>query len=608
MTFISLRAFWVCPLVLSALLPAPAAVALEAAPYLEGGSIEVVRELPTPEEAAPGSLILSYGRVDPLSPTTLEVRQLLAQKASAPVMVLHRSRLLTLQQLRIETSDGGSLLHWSRNELNALRVKARAGAAIVISSTGTRTELDSREQWELPARSMGLDLNQAESEVLDLIRLDDTEDSLLRLRAITSASESFHQQLIALAEKTPTLDARRLVLILDGVVFTAPQVSAIRSKLRELGDSADQVVQRRILEANLAVAQKFMTTSNRLLMLGLKKLNRLTFSEAEAVLQRLHRTEESTNIAFQLAFERLGNSFDALTPAEKVQLFQLAARKGAFEFAVPLGRNWFERDSDRTMSAVLDLVRVFPPGSLRDELSSLALTGEGPINAAEFAALTAPIQSRELLMNLFRSISPRLTDLKGAQALTLVSQQAAGDLRDQLLLSIVPFITDYQSDDLRNLLLACSTWSSRTSLVENALPRIPGDAAKQVGAILVLLPEEPNRDTVALKTIERSAILTPDALLALFRSLLSRTAADQLFELGLAKVSEIRIIEAATLSDSLDRPGFAIESYRDQVLLHAAQRATDLSSENLDALLSRASSESVRVRIQDIAAGRLQKP
>ncbi len=582
--------------------------------YPDGGAIQLqIRDEAGNESVTDGwKLLLEYGRVDPLQPSLLQKSLPLETSRSISVMVHQNSRLLSLQKLAIESKEGSPLLVLSRKDLDPLRSRARTGAAIAFTLAANTfsfsTIVSKQEDFELPARTRGPGLAYSDADVLDLIRLDDVEDSLLRIRAVTAASEDSYRELIALAQKTPSIDGLRLRLLLDGMAFPAPSLASIRRKLRDLPESPEFAERRRILAANLSLGESLAPLSNRLLMVGLSKVRSLAWPEAEALLERLHATSESNELAFSQVLDRMGGSFEALKPDQKFRMFSLAARSNAPEFASKVGRDWFLNDSDGTVGTALELVRQLRPGPQRDELSKIGLSSTGPVSIAEFAAFWAPIRSDALVLELFQAMTPRIAGLTDAQVLTLVSQKEVGDLRDSMIMVASESVQSFSAEGLRNLFLACSSWSSRERLLATSFPRISAPAISVVAMAIQDLPVETGRDELLGKAAALSKSFSLSDLRAVLLASISQLVATQLMDIGLERLQPLTVSDAVGFSDTFDKTGFASEAFRDRMLLAAAASATDLTRGNLDQLLTRASSDLIRTKITQAAEPRLQKP
>jgi hypothetical protein len=582
--------------------------------FVDGGMIELRLQDAAGSDFADNTLKLEleYGRVDPLNPTRFQVTSSVGPQQKIAAMIHRETRLLTLQALTLRSSDGSAIVTLVRKALEPLRTHARTGATLVFTKTEAGFEskaiVSDREDYELPARVTGAGLAHSDADVLDLIRLDDIEDSLLRLRAVSSASEAFHQELIALAQQTPSIDASRLQLLLDGTPLPAPALAAIRQKLRELPENEDPLVRRNILAGNLALGEKLAALSNRLFLMGLSKIKSLAWSDAESLLNRWHSTGESSELMFGQILDRLGGSFEALKPEQKLRFFSLAARNNAPAFAVSLGRDWFINDSDKTINTLIELLRQIRPGNERDELSRLALLSSGPLSVAELAALTTPIRSEPLVRELFDTLTSRIAALTASQVLTLVSQRESGDFRDTLLLSAAENVSQFDSEGLRNLFLACSNWSTRDQLLTLSQPKIAGSFAATLSEILIVLPVDPQRDQLLARVARMQATLSTKDLLALLMAAVLESTAVDLMDFALVRLEPFKVADAVQFATTLYKPGFASEMFRDRMLLQAAESATDLTRENLDQLLSRASNDLVRTKLSQIAEARLQKP
>ncbi|MBU6374833.1 MAG: hypothetical protein KGQ59_02450 [Bdellovibrionales bacterium] len=588
----------------------PARSAEASGPFNGGGFIEIK----ITGTSIPGSLQLEYGRVDPINPISLELSQKIETTQQIPLMSRKDSRLLTLQGLKVLSSDGKALLQMSRAELDPARKRARTGATLFLqlsadgSGVSYKIAAEPREEYELVAPTSGPGLSFSESDLIDLLRLDDLEDSLLRIRAVSSTSQAFHQQLVDLAQKAPSIDSSRLQLLLDGVVFPASAVTAMKRRLRELPDNLENAALRKTLTQNLALAEQFAPLSNRLLMVGLVKIKGFKFIEAQNILSRIQEGPESPELAFQLALERLGGSFEALRPDEKLKMFSLAAEKRALDFAVSIGKDSFLNDSDKSVGALLDLVRQIPIGPKRDQLTSIAAQSTGPVNVAEFAALTAPIESDQIVLELYRTVASRITALTAGQVITLLSGRPSSAFRDQLILLATVNIASMDRTALRNLLLACSAWSCRTELFKSAFTRTTEPATTVVAEIILVLPAEEARDGLISVTLDLAGAMNTREMLSLFNaSILESTAKDLLLR-GLPKLAPFTVTDAVTFSDGLYKPGLNADEYRDLILIKGAESASDLSASNLDQLVSRASSDVIRAKVQQIGQSRIQKP
>jgi hypothetical protein len=582
--------------------------------YPEGGLIQIrIRDEAGTEAKTDGwKLLLDYGRTDPLQPSLQQRSLPLESSRSIAVMIHQDSRLLTLQKLAVQSKEGSPLLVLSRSDLDPLRSRARTGADLILTPSGSgvafSTVLSEQEDFELPARTRGPGLAFSDADVLDLIRLDDVEDSLLRIRAVTAASEDSYRELIALAQRTPSIDGLRLRLLLDGAAFPAPALSSIRRKLRDLPETPELADKRRVLAANLALGESLAPLSNRLLMVGLSKIRSLSWSEAEPLLERLHSTSESNELAFSQVLERMGGSLEAFKPEQKLRVFSLAARSNAPTFAATVGRDWFLNDSDRTAGTALELVRQLRPGPQRDELSSIGLSTVGPVSIAEFAAFWAPVRSDALVLELFRAMTPRIAGLTDAQVLTLVSQKESGELRDSMIVIASGSVQSFAAEGLRNLFLACSTWSSRERLLVASYPRISGSAVSVLAEILQVLPVDARRDELLSKAVRLSPKLSTTELQASLLAAISEPVAIELMDYGLQVLAPFTVSDATRFCDTFNKPGFASEAFRDRLLLAAASSATDLEPGNLEQLLVRASNELIRTKLTQIAESRLQKP
>jgi hypothetical protein len=582
--------------------------------FFEGGSIELRLQDAAGSAIDTGTLNLEivYGRVDPLNPTRYQTT-VAAQSTQKIAAMIHReTRLLTLQGLSLRSNDGSLMIAMDRKALEPLRTHARTGAELVLIKTEKgfegKTVLPEREDYELPARPTGAGLSYSDADVLDLIRLDDIEDSLLRIKAVSSASNAFYQELIALAQLTPSIDAPRLQLLLDGTAYPAPSLAALRQKLRELPEGDASAERWTTLASNLALGERLAPLSNRLFMVGLSKIKSLAWPEAETLLQRWHSTGESSELIFGQVLDRLGGSFEALQPEQKLRFFSLAARNNAPTFAVAIGRDWFINDSDKSITSLIELLRQIRPGNERDELSRLALVSTGPVSVAELAALTTPVRSESLVLEIFRTLASRISALSASQVLTLVSQRESGDLRDSLLLSAAEVVAQFDAEGLRNLFLACSSWASRDRLLAISQPKIVGSAAGALAEILLVLPMDPQRDILLAKAVRMQSKLSTKELLGLVMASVSETTAIEILDFALDHLEPFKVADATQFSDSLYKPGFSAEVFRDRMLLQAAGAATDLSRENLDQLLGRASNDLIRTKITQIAESRIQKP
>ncbi|MEN9723273.1 MAG: hypothetical protein RJB38_1259 [Pseudomonadota bacterium] len=591
-------------------------VASSLAPYLDGGTIHLQWE---PGASVPAQnefqIEAKYGRVDPIQPLGVSIYSALASSQDLPLMQRLDGRLLTLQSLTImkaATSEpaAATRLKLSRNDLEPLRRHARTGATLLLSANNdfsqfhSRVALSSREEFELPARASAPGLAFAEPDPLEWIRLDDLADSLLRMRAVSSASEAYLQELIHLAQKTPAIDVSRLLLLLDAVPFPAAAITAIKQRLRELSLTTDLEEQKKTLEANLALAERLAPLSNRLFMAGILKIRSLKTQEASLLIERLMTAGDSNELAFSHIFEKLGGSFEAFTADQKPAFFSLAIKKNAPQFALQIGQDWFLKDSNRSVTSLLDLIRALPPGALREQLSGLALSSLGSVSVSDFTSLTSAIEASSLTEALYQALLPRVSDLSAEALLTWLAPRPAGALRDRLLLMGVASLTTVSSTPLERLLLTCSSWECRYSVVRGVFEKLDGQPVSVLSAVLRSLAKDPQRDDLLTEVVTLAKSLSLSELPALFSLSLTEKVAITLFDLALVKLARFQVAEATSACDQLIHPAINADGFRDRILLRAAEEAVDLNSANLDSLLVRASSDQVRTKIRKISEHR----
>ena len=584
-------------------------------PIPESGSIRITWNTANEETLKTLKLRALYGKVDPLQPVEVPLSREMLKDQSIPVGIRTKLEALSLQALEVVDPNGRSLYRIQRPELDPIRMRSVAPQQALIELQSAADEglltgkisVPSENFWELPAKTTDTPIQSIMPALVDFFRLDDVSDSLLKLRWAASATEKFHSDLIRLTSVVPAIDQSRLELLLDGFYFPSTLLEDMRSRERELSGSPDagspELRERiELLQKNIQIAEKFAEQSNMLIIAGLVKIKTLRFDSGEALLKRLFAGKEGTDIAFQQLITQLGGSFDALLDQEKLRLFDLAVKKKALDFGAALAADIFTRAQDKSMAALIDLLRRFPPSAARDELSQVANLVQGEITVAQLSALLTPIRSKEVLLSLSEQLLSRVKDLTSQHVITLTEQRAPDETRDTLLLMALRQTVKFDNDSIRALLLMATNWTVRSQMCALVLPKIAPLQGKSFANLIQVLPPDGPRDGLVFQGLGFMGSLTPADYSALAQLLVSETSYWEFLEKGTPRLTPFGMSEAVTTSDLLlSRP----VAYRDAFLVKAAEGVTDLSWDNLEELLIRASSEEVRSRIREIAKIRL---
>jgi hypothetical protein len=584
-------------------------------PIPESGSIRITWN--TADEATLKTLKLRalYGKVDPLKPVEVPLSREMLKDQSIPVGIRTKLEALSLQALEVVDPNGRSLYRIQRPELDPIRMRSVAPQQSLIELQSVANDgllmgkisVPNENFWELPAKTTDTPIQSIMPALIDFFRLDDVSDSLLKLRWAASATEKFHNDLIQLTAVVPAIDQSRLELLLDGFYFPSTFIEDMRIRERELSASPDagspELRERiELLQKNIQIAEKFAEQSNMLIIAGLVKIKTLRFDSGEALLKRLFAGKEGTDIAFQQLVSKLGGSFEALLDQEKLRLFDLAVKKKALDFGAALAADIFTRAQDKSMAALIDLLRRFPPSAARDELSQVANLVQGEISVAQLSALLTPIRSKEVLLSLSEQLLSRVKDLSSQQVITLTEQRAPDETRDTLLLMALRQTVKFDNDSMRALLLMATNWTVRSQMCALVLPKIAPLQGKSFANLIQVLPPDGPRDGLVFQGLGFMGSLTPADYAALAQLLVSDTSFWEFLEKGTPRLTPFGMSEAVTTSDLLlSRP----VAYRDAFLVKAAEGVTDLSWDNLEELLIRASSEDIRSQIRAIAKSRL---
>jgi hypothetical protein len=560
------------------------------------------------------SLKATYAKIDPLKPQSFEIAQDLTADQLIPNGVLTKDGALALQSIEVIGKKGSaSLWRLQRPELDPLRTAAAGGLQPKVEITGfidNGTKLSAniflppQKYWELPIRISPKSLRSIVADLLDFFRLDDLSDSLLKMRWASSATQEYHEELLALAELTPAMDQSRLELLLDGFYFPTTQIGEMKKRERELliSDQPGDIEKLSVLQKNIQIAEQFAEFSNRLVISGMRKIGTLSIEQGIVLLDRLHPGKEKCDIAFEQLIQKNGGSLDSLLENQKMVMLELSLKRKALGFAANLATDMFAKGQDKSVGALIDLTRRFPPSPERDRLTLNALMVDGAVSVAELAALITPLQSKELLLQIAEALLPRIKSLSTQQILTLTEQRAPDEIRDTLMLMAVRQAERYDSDSIRALLLMATNWTVRNQMAALILPKMAPLNGKAFAVLVQVLPAESSRDSLLFQGLALMSSLTPADYAALADLITSDSAYLEFLDKATPRLTPFRMIEAIATTDLLlGRP----VDYRDQFVIRAAGLVTDLSWENLDQLLIRTSSDGVRARVREIATRRL---
>lgn len=578
----------------------------------EAGSIRITWSKAGADFIKASAIKVSYGKVDPIAPIALSVSQPAKEDQAVPTGIMFKGQAITLQSIELMDASR-SLWRIERPELDGLRSTASnfLQPSIQLESAEGQPEkisvavsLPGEQYWELPARTSERTIKSLIPVALDLFRLDDIQDSLLKLRWVSSTSEKFTDELSALVTLAPALDLSRLELLLDSFYFPTSLVETMRKRERALLDSNNpaDLEMARVIRENISVAETQAELSNRLVFAGMLKISTMNFDDGFRLLSRLFPGKDGTDIAFQQLINKLGGSFEGLLNNQKVQLLDLAVKKKALAFAASLAGEIFLKGQDKSIGALLDLTRRFPPGPERDQLSQAAAQVIGEISVAELAALITPIQSREILLQTAESLLTKVKDLTTQQVITLTEQRSPDEIRDTLMLMALRQTTKFDPDSIRALLLMATNWTVRGQMCALVLPKISPLLGKSFANLIQVLPAEVARDELLFQGLALMSSLTPNDYASLADVVVGDRSFWDFLEQATPRLTPFRMSEAVATSDLLlGRPA----PYRDAFLIKAAQGVTDLAWDTLDDLLIRASTDGVKDQIREIARKRL---
>lgn len=578
----------------------------------EAGSLRLTWSKAGAEFVKRASIKLSYGKVDPVAPVALTINHPATEDQALPTGIMFKGQAIALQSVELLDASR-SLWRMDRPELDALRAAASESLQPAIQLESAEGEpqkisvaikLPEARYWELPARSTERTIKSLVPVGLDLFRLDDLADSRLKLRWASSVTEKYTDELSSLIVLAPALDLSRLELLLDGFYFPPSIIETMRKRERELFDSNDpaDADKARTLRTNIVISEEQAGLSNRMIFAGMLKISTMTFDDGFQLLSRLYPGKDGTDIAFQQLINKLGGSFEALLDNQKTQLLDLAAKKKALAFAASLASEIFLKGQDKSIGALLDLTRRFPPGPERDLLSQSAAQVSGDISVAELAALVTPIQSREILLQTTEALLAKVKNLTSQQVITLTEQRSPDEIRDTLMLMALRQTQKFDPDSIRALLLMATNWTVRGQMCALLLPKISPLLGKAFANLIQVLPAEVARDELLFQGLALMSSLTPIDYAALADVVVGDRSFWDFLNQATPRLTPFRMSEAVATSDLLlGRPA----PYRDAFLIKAAEGVTDLAWNTLDDLLIRASTDGVKDQIREIARKRL---
>ncbi|MFN7684678.1 MAG: hypothetical protein ACK5QT_04615 [Oligoflexia bacterium] len=559
-----------------------------------------------------------FGRNDPLKPVAIPVEELLTPQHLVPVGARVEKDILSLQSIEITDSQARSLYRLERPELDPLRLRAvgpqQVGLELSLMQSGSLTaaiRLPEREYWELPSRDSLLEINELMPALTDFLRLDDTSDSLLKLRWAAEPTPEYLQNLMELVSAAPALDPSRLELILNGRYYPPLIFEKMKLRERELSRSGSPEDQEfaQILRYNLELADQLAEQGNQLVVAGLRKIQTLSFDSGTHLLTHLSsplagssESSKAADEAFQTLLEKLGGSFESLLDQQKALLLDLAVNKRALGFASSLATEIFTTGTDQSAGRLLDLLRRFPNGPTRDRLTGLASHIKGELVLAQLAALLTPLESTEVMLSVAEHLIPKIQNLTSEQIVLFTEQFLADDLRDTMILLSIRQAVDFSSEAMRSLLLLASDWSVRKQICAVILPKLVPLRGQTFAKILLALPGAPERDELVLQGLALMSSLRPVDYASLAQILIRQESFLEFVDTATPRLTPLRMAEALTTSDLLLS---RTTPERDAFLLKAAEGILDLSWSNLEQLIMRASTDTIRDQLRAVATRRI---
>lgn len=586
-----------------------------ALPFVEAGNIKVTiveRQVGDPVAVHEGSAVGIYRLGDPLNPESIELTRSFKGSLAVPVAVKKEDRVLVLSILKVRDSKGSVLGELQGDPLRALRLSAKIHSSVEILmdrdgqvAPELKAFSDPRSFFEFAAPQNFTSIKTVFPDPMDVIRLEESDLVLEKLRYVASATEHWHQALLTLLEKTPSIDSIRLALVLDACLFDSRSTEAMKQRLDELNQANDPATEalRKTLSENLAQAKTYAPFSRTLLLKGLGKIQRLTFDAGAMLLTRVFSTfgssAESAEI-FELVLSRMGNDLNFLTAKQKLAVMDLAVQKQAFDFAARVAVSWFSNNSDKTLKELLDLTSKIPSKPHRDTVLLSVTEVPGARSFDEVKQILGMIYADEVAQKLFESLVSALPELTSVQSLELVSPRPVSEFRDRLLLLAMQKVKKITAAEIGGVLQELYAGVSRKQAAALLMPLVSALSGEGIlEALKAFDVRSSDRDEIVLLALPLLTAMGAQDLAALLTLTMSEQTEAKLFDAGLEKISKISVSAAINVVAALQSTGL-----RDRMLVFAATQAEDLGVENLKELLEKASSEEVRGTIREKARER----
>ncbi|MBI3017181.1 MAG: hypothetical protein HYY62_04200 [Deltaproteobacteria bacterium] len=490
-----------------------------------------------------------------------------------PLQVKIEKEILSLVKLDIANTKGALLYSLSGEPLAALKKEAKFGLELTLLGTkdGSVPQEVRMNKKTTPPSSAEPDKNYVPVAIvfpdpLDIVRLPDTENTLKKLREVATATEEYHRDLLKVVTDTPSLDTAHLDLLLDACYYPY----AFRQQMEEelIWEKRDEESQKLMeaIQKNLNLADQLAGYTREILNVGMAKVSDLTLENASELLKKLF-PYGGADRAFIIVIEK----FSPLAPEKKLELLTLALQKGESTVALNLAIDWFQHDSNKSLAALIELVKYFS-GEQKDRLLLSCYESLPSLTTDELMRLVqlAYYKGKTLALNRVNEVSD-FSISNTVRVIRLFSGEDKDDVAEKVLsrggaltaaeLRSVLSVTYYRGERLAK---------AHCNRISNM---VPGDVAT-----LANMFSGESKDNVLLVCSERLESMTTDALIGMINVSYYQGVA-------LTKMHYLKLVDFSATSIAKIANRFSGEA-KDTVIAGALDTLTSVTSDEVKRLIS----------------------
>ena len=482
----------------------------------------------------------------------------------------------TLTSLTIEDSSKKILAAYEQPALADLEKDAKYGLVIKVILTqdaGVAPEIRVSKVGTLPADGTPdtkyVSIKSVFPDSASVTQADDMAKVLETLRGLSSATQEYHQEVLALAKNAKSLDLAHLEMMADAVYYTEKDIERLLQAEQLLEKQTDDASKQALarVEINLNLARELSEYLDALIDVGAQKIQTIAFDDGIGLLERLSQL----NGGARDAFEKVIQSNSPLSADQETKIISIAVEKRQQDVAAEVSTDFFKKYTDHSVKALLSLAANLKYGAIEPFLLG-ALDVVQRLEISEVAEIVGLASSNgEAIAQ--KSLS-KVEKLTVADVVQIAKMMNYGD-KDTLISVEVSKLDHITTAELASLVAA--SYSQGDQLAINALSKV-SDLSAANAAALAKIVNYGDKDTLLAKYLDSLSSVSTGELIGLMQA--SYRNASALAFSALSKLSDFTPANAMNLAGQLNYGD------KDTLLARFLDSAHALSTNDLLALMA----------------------